>query len=518
MNWPLLCGLLFLLLAASLYWHLFRSHNLRGGGGGTQLETEHLRSIFNASQDAIFVLGLDEQGRPTHFVDVNEVACIRLEYSRDELLALSPAAIVPEDQRGDLDTFVQRCFTAGQVLFDCEHLSRSGRRMLVEVNTHLFELHGQRLVVAIARDISERQAARAQLQLLSRAIETSFSGFMITEVRNPAQEEDSPIIYVNSAFEQITGYTSSEVLDRSPRLLLADDRQQKGLKSIARALKTGRECRVVLRNYRKNGEMFWNMLQVSPVRNEAGLVTHHITAFEEVTRRRQMRHQRIRAALQLQKLSANLQNAREDERARIARELHDELGQTLTAVKMDIEFLRRQTLADSAAAKLDDMSELVEATLGAIRRIASDLRPVILDDLGLKAAVEWLAHDFRKRNPHIQCQLALELQEAQISDTLAIASFRVVQECLTNVARHAQASKVHVMMTLRHNRELAICVQDNGRGLPAMQEQPGSHGGYGLLGMRERVAALSGSYKLENLPGEGLIVDVTLPLREPEII
>lgn len=491
-----------------------------------ELENEHLRTVFNASQDAIFVLALDGANTPVRFVEVNDVACSRLEYSRKELLALPPVEIIPEELRGHPQTYVQRYFTAGRALFERQHLTRTGRRIAVEISAHLFAMHGQQHVVAIARDISERQVARRQLQLLSRAIDSSFSGFMITEVRDPDKDEDHPIIYVNPAFEQLTGYSSSEALECSPRFLLGTDHRQKSLKTVERAIKSGRECRVVLRNYRKNGEMFWNMLQVSPVRNEMGQVTHHITTFEEVTHRRQMHRQRIRAALQLQKLSIHLQNAREDERARIARELHDELGQTLTAVKMDIAFLRRQALSSIGLAKLDDMGELIDATLMAIRRISADLRPVILDDLGLKAAVEWLVQDFRKRNPQIHCQLALELQEAQIGDALAIASFRIVQECLTNVARHAQATKVHVLMSVRRGSELVICIQDNGCGLPAAAaarrdghlRSTDCQRGFGMLGMRERVAALSGRYVLESLPGEGLTVDIVLPLQEPEII
>lgn len=217
---------------------------------------------------------------------------------------------------------------------------------------------------------------------------------------------------------------------------------------------------------------------------------------------------------QLQALSAHLQTVREDERSHIARELHDELGQMLTALKIDVSWLGHRApecTIPGVAAKLDGMKTLIDETIAALRRISSDLRPVMLDDLGLKAAVEWLVEEFGKRNTDILSDVVLDLRDHDIDDKLATAAFRLVQECLTNACRHAEASEIHVFVGVRDER-LVIAVHDNGRGLP---QQPIRQGHYGLIGMRERVQALGGGLELRSEPDAGLSVEARIPLHTP---
>lgn len=152
---------------------------------------------------------------------------------------------------------------------------------------------------------------------------------------------------------------------------------------------------------------------------------------------------------------------------------------------------------------------MVDETLDAVRRIASDLRPIMLDELGLKAALEWLIEDFEKRYRGIGCNLVIALDGQTIKGKIATAAYRIVQECLTNVVRHAEASKVHIAVGIDQRQQLFISVQDNGRGLP---EQQTRRSGFGLVGMRERVNALKGEFALESIPGDGVSVDVTIPL------
>ncbi len=234
---------------------------------------------------------------------------------------------------------------------------------------------------------------------------------------------------------------------------------------------------------------------------------------EAETRRAHFRatQELVASRLQLRALSSHLQSVREDERTHIARELHDELGQMLTALKIDVSWLRNRWQSSEAAGvdhKLDNMKLLIDDTIAAVRRISSDLRPVMLDDLGLKAAVEWLAEEFGRRNPAIHCELAFALGEHEIADTLATAAFRIVQECLTNVCRHAEASAIQIFVGVRDDN-LAITVRDNGRGLPAT---PAGAGHYGLLGMRERTEALGGRLDLHSVPNGGVSVEASIPL------
>jgi signal transduction histidine kinase len=238
------------------------------------------------------------------------------------------------------------------------------------------------------------------------------------------------------------------------------------------------------------------------------------SALRDITERNKAESLLADYTARLQELSLHLQTVREQERAHVARELHDELGQLLTAMKMDVSLLHTDTPGSGGAlARLASMTRLADEALSTIHRIAADLRPVMLDDLGLRAAVEWLVEEFRKRYSSIACTLVFDLGGHMIEDEMATAAYRIVQECLTNIARHAEASKVHIVIAVQYQRQLLISVQDNGCG---MQGQRTKRGSFGLLGMRERAMALGGSFVVESLPDEGVSVDVTIPLPNVE--
>ena len=213
---------------------------------------------------------------------------------------------------------------------------------------------------------------------------------------------------------------------------------------------------------------------------------------------------------QLRALSVYLQYVREEERTRIAREVHDELGQSLTALKLDLAWVSgrlprsQRPLLD----KLATMSDHVDATIQSIRRIATELRPGILDDLGLVAALEWQANEFQSRTG-ITCHVSSTLQDTLLDADLNTAFFRIFQETLTNIMRHANATRVDVNST-KEGGVLILTVRDNGRGiLPGEIKDRRS---IGLLGMEERAALLGGEFVITGEPGRGTIVTVTIPL------
>jgi signal transduction histidine kinase len=205
-----------------------------------------------------------------------------------------------------------------------------------------------------------------------------------------------------------------------------------------------------------------------------------------------------------------MQNAREEERRRIAREVHDELGQSLTGLKIDLAWVRSKVIGldERIAEKIDSMDRQVAETLSAVQRISSELRPGILDALGLSAAVEWLVRDFEKRTD-IRCQLSIEPEEISVGATPAIDIFRILQESLTNVARHSKASSVRVRLHLTE-KDVQLLVVDNGVGIS--DEHVSSRKSIGLIGMRERVQVSGGSLRIHGLPGEGTLVRAAIPL------
>jgi signal transduction histidine kinase len=213
----------------------------------------------------------------------------------------------------------------------------------------------------------------------------------------------------------------------------------------------------------------------------------------------------------MRNLTAHLQTVREDERTRIAREVHDDLGQLLTALKMDLFSLKADRgQAAEGAARLPVMIGLVNQALATVQRITSELRPGMLDDLGLAAAIEWQCDEFAGRTG-FPVFLSIRPADLITDRDRSTALFRIVQETLTNVARHAQASAVHVSLR-RKKGMLHLLVRDNGIGAKA--EQLAGRTAFGILGMQERVMAIGGRFSVRGIPGTGTIVSVSVP--EPE--
>ena len=218
---------------------------------------------------------------------------------------------------------------------------------------------------------------------------------------------------------------------------------------------------------------------------------------------------------QLRALAAKLQTVRDEERTQIARELHDQLGQALTALKYDLAWLTRRRVNDDAAQtqKAKAVFTQMDALIKTVRRIATELRPGMLDDLGLAASIEWQAREFQKRTG-VRCEVSVPEQELQLAPAQSTALFRILQETLTNVVRHADAKHVKVQLEVA-NRSLTMRVHDDGRGFRSAEVA--NTRSLGLLGMRERAELLGGSFSVRGFPGEGTTVTVSIPLSRHEV-
>jgi len=217
---------------------------------------------------------------------------------------------------------------------------------------------------------------------------------------------------------------------------------------------------------------------------------------------------------QLQELAASLETAREEERTQIARELHDQLGQALTAMKFDLAWLTdRLGQKDAALAqKAKTIATQMDTMIKTVRRISTELRPGMLDELGLAASIEWQAHDFEKRTG-ILCKVSVSADENHSARAQSLALFRIFQEVLTNVARHANAHHIEVDLAATPEA-FTLQVRDDGRGITP-QEIAGQHS-LGLLGMRERVKRLGGTFDIQGVPGKGTKVKVSIPIKQNE--
>lgn len=239
-----------------------------------------------------------------------------------------------------------------------------------------------------------------------------------------------------------------------------------------------------------------------------------ITAvFRDLSERQRAEHELIETNRKLQELSAAQQNVREEERLRISRELHDELGQSLTGIKMEISWLggRLQPNHPELEKKVGSIKKLIDGSISAVRRISSELRPLVLDDLGFSAAANWYVAQFSEHSA-IMVSLSLPEHDPENGGIIATALFRIMQESLTNIARHANAKHVEIRLSLSEGYWL-LSIKDDGVGFV---ESAGKPTGIGLIGMKERVQILGGAFHLTSASGEGTLIEVRIPEAQPQ--
>ena len=271
---------------------------------------------------------------------------------------------------------------------------------------------------------------------------------------------------------------------------------------------------LVLSGLRANGTEFPIEASISQIDDAKGKL--YTVVLRDVTARVDAENALTASREELRKLSANLQRVREEDRKRVARELHDDLGQQLTALKMDLSSVQEalengKEVPPSVLTQLQAMRGLVDMTIASMRRIAADLRPVMLDDLGLLPAIEWLTDDFTSRYG-IAVERRIESGDMAFSYNGATTLFRIAQEALTNVARHAEATRVALTLVVKED-QCILRISDNGRGATSPMASAKRAGeSFGLIGVRERANMLGGSVSIETAVQHGFTITVTIPL------
>jgi len=372
---------------------------------------------------------------------------------------------------------------------------------------------GALATILLYRQIRQRQAANLALQSITARV-----GDVVESAMDPiiATDESQRIVLFNAAAERAFGWPRDAVLGQPIDKLLPARLRERHHDHIKRFGRTGTTARrmgdqTVLTALRANGEEFPIEASISKHSEEGRQLFTVI--LRDVSERVRAEEALRRSKEELRELGAAANLAREQEQSRIARELHDELGQTLTALQMDVAWCKAMVPEDQPATLLRHvkMQEMLKETVAATRRIAADLRPLILDDLGLVPAVEWLVEGFTQRNG-VPCELAVGSAKLELPSAHATVVFRTIQESLTNVAKHARASHVKVSLD-RNGADVTFAILDDGIGFsPRDARKPNS---YGLLGLRERASLLGGEVTITSAPSEGTHVQVRLPLPPP---
>jgi len=328
-------------------------------------------------------------------------------------------------------------------------------------------------------------------------------------------DEQQRIMLFNAAAEKVFLWPRAAVLGQPLEKLIPERYRARHGEALERFGLTGQTTRhmggnTMVTGMRADGSEFPAEASISQVsENDRKLFT---VILRDITERVRTEEALRRSQLELRQLATAAHSVREQEKARIARELHDELAQGMTAMKMDLTWLqdRLPPGQDALAEKLAKTQATLDVTVAATRRISADLRPMMLDDLGLIPAVEWLVQNFMERTG-ITCDLDIGARSIELPDTYATAIFRILQESLTNAARHAQASLVEINLALASG-EIRLTVRDDGRGFST--DDPRKPNSYGLLGLRERAYLLGGEAMIDSAPGRGTTIAVSIPLEQ----
>lgn len=327
------------------------------------------------------------------------------------------------------------------------------------------------------------------------------------------KDKDSRYVLVNEAFLAACGRPEHEILGRTPDKVWSTDWGLVYLRTDQAVVSSGRRSRYEESRIAADGVPRWFDTVKTPIRDAAGHVIGTVGISRDITDRRQAQEELLESRSRLRELSAYLQSVREAERTRFSRELHDELGQSLTALRLGLNFLETHPLAAGDTAwrqHVCRLKEIADSTLDSVQRIAADLRPPVLDELGLVAAIEWLAESFAERSG-LRCVLQLPRRERDFGPEISTGVFRIVQEALTNARRHGHATAVTISLDERAGM-LHVVVADDGCGIDASPAKP--RASLGLLGMRERALMLGGRLTVCNQETGGTRVEAHIPMAQ----
>lgn len=439
--------------------------------------------------------------RQWHYAYVNDAAVRAIGRARDQIIGCTLWEVFPDIAGTEIERQYRRAMEERvAVAFECHYLT------LDSWWNNRFNPVPEGLAV-FATDITERKRAETERAQLAAIVRSSDDAII-------AETLDGIILSWNQGAARMYGYAAEEIIGCPISRLIPPDRPDE-LSGILRRLARGEHLdHYETARVRKDGLRIDVSLTISPIRDASGHISSASIIARDTTERNRAEDATRKSQQQLRALSAHLQTIREEERTRIAREIHDELGQALTGLKLQLSLLEESwsegtsrdplTLHEAA---FDRMRGLVDGSIQTVRKIATELRPMMLDNLGLPAAIEWQADEFVKTSG-ICCEVSLPEEEMSLDRDTSTALFRILQESLTNIVRHAKASKVSVRLCRDHDGTV-LHVQDNGVGIPAQPLAGGAS--FGLLSMKERALMLGGTLDVSSGPGAGTAIVVRVP-------
>lgn len=480
-----------------------------------------LDGIISTATDAIITIESEQR-----IVLFNAAAEQMFCYQASEVIGQPLNLLLPERfhcrHTQHVHCFVQAGISAramGANLDDLWGRRADGEEFPIEAMISQVEVSGQKFCTVILRDITGRKQMEEALKAHGHVLENMAEGVLVTD-------EDDIIYFTNPAFDAMFGYEPGELIGQHTSILnLNPQEKEVSFATINQVLQTQEVWLGEFRNKKKDGTPFTTASRIRLL--EMSGKRYLVSVEEDITERKQAEVERAqlfeavnRQRQQLRLLTRRLAEAQEAERKQLARELHDQVGQSLTALDLNLNVIRSQIPDDMSAAgtlqgQLDDSLALVAQTTHRIRDLMADLRPPVLDDYGLVAALDWYSHRLHQR---LGLPITVQGKEPhpRLAAPVELALFRIAQEALTNVAKHAQAGQVTVTVS-EDGKTVRLIIADDGLGFnPADQADPLKRQGWGLLTMSERAEAVGGRCRIESRPEQGtrIMVEVRRSKRD----
>ena len=470
------------------------------------IESEkRFRNSLDKMLEGVQIIGFDWK-----YLYVNGTAAMHGNTTKDALEGFTMLEKYPGIEKSALFNTLQKCMRERKADFITNQFTYADN------TTAWFELSIQPVpegLFILSIDITEKKKKEEEIKLAEETIKKSEAQYRNLFNYSPLPKwiydiENFKILDVNEAAVKHYGYSKEQLTTMTVKDIRPEEDLEKFMNMEHHTASSSAFNVGEWRHKKADGSIINVEISGHPVEYN-GRSAMMIIA-NDITERKKSEDVIKQINNELHDLSEHLQTIREEERLQIARDIHDELGQQLTGLKLGIEWLNLKLANEDPQLKekIDEMVALIKVTIQSVRRISSDLRPSMLDDLGLVAALEWQSQEVQRRFG-IQIGFSSNIEDAGIPLDTSTALFRIYQEALTNVARHAAASKVESSLEI-HNNTLILKVTDNGKGMDT--EQTKEHKSFGLIGIKERSFAIGGVFDLESRPGKGTTIKITVPL------
>ncbi len=451
-----------------------------------------------------------------------EPECIKMLNSRGELLEMNPAGlamieadsidqvkgksifnIIDKEYRKDFIRLTKDVFNnkSGKMLFSITGIK--GTKRWLETNAVPMKDAAGNIsaLLGVTMDVTDKRKAEKEL------IENEEKYRTLVEQAVDAialYDASGKVLDVNTGASILLGYTKEELIGMSLKEILTEEDISKNpiqYDVLQQGQSTVKERKMI----RKDG-----MVVETEVRSQQLPDGRFLSVIRDLSERIKAEKDLSESYEAIRKLTSHIQNIREEERTNIAREIHDELGQQLTVLKMDVSWVNKKivTTDDIIKQKVKGVLTMLDETVKTVRRISSELRPSLLDDLGLTAAMEWQLFEIKKRSA-LKINFTAPEQEIKLPDLIKTGLFRIFQESLTNVIRHADAKNLKVILEQK-NHHLTLSIEDDGKGFD--KGKIADKRTLGILGMKERTSMIGGTYEINGIPGKGTVVEVVIPM------